>query len=91
MSQQSYTHLNRAVNRNGDYLPGQRSTRSSPLTGTPTNGNGHDFRPNTSQGLSEFNKSRYTSGGSEDLFLNLANDNLADGSPGRTDDVRVSA
>lgn len=89
MSQHSY--LDRAVNRNGDYLPGQKAYQiGGPINGTPQSAGREYFRPGTSQGLSEYEKTRDMNGGSEDLFLNLANDTLAKERPGRNDEARVS-
>lgn len=90
MSQQTYTHFNRVVNRNGDILPGQRKARIGSMTDLASSGDGDNLRPSTSQGLTEHQKPRYTSAGSEDLFLNLANDPLANTRSNRTEESQVS-
>jgi len=89
MSQQTYSFSNRSVNRYGDFLPGQKTTRPGTSLDLTSMRNDDHFRPMTSQGFPEYQKTRYTDGGSDDLFLNLANDTTTTDRSGRVEAHRV--
>jgi hypothetical protein len=89
MSQQTYSTSNRSVNRYGDFLPGQKTTRPGTSLDMSSMRSDDNFRPMTSQGFPEYQKTRYIDGGSDDLFLNLANDTTVTEGSGRVEALRV--
>jgi len=81
--------MNRSINRYGDFLPGQKTSRAGTSLDMTSMRNDDQFRPMTSQGFPEHQKTRYMDGGSDDLFLNLANDTTTIEKSGRVEALQV--